>query len=99
MIIKDTIENIVSATYATKNNIEVNISPNPAFQQLKIDIKKTDHAPLDMELINTQGISLFSSAIYESRTIDLSSYPAGMYFVKIYDKDKNVKIHKFIKQD
>ncbi len=73
----------------------VKLTPNPASDYIEIsgDINNNSTGQIKIEIFNTMGINLTPNGIdIQNGKIDISSMPAGAYFIKI-----NGKIEKFIK--
>jgi len=65
-----------------KINDNVNIFPNPAVEQLNIEIENPDNAMI--EIYNAIGNRIFSKAIHsQTEKIDLSDFSTGFYLVKV----------------
>ena len=83
-------------TSIQQNNFEneFTIFPNPATTQLTIEtIQKAE-----IEILNIQGQLMKNiSSAFNKITIDISSFPSGMYFVKI-KTEKETAVKKFIKE-
>ncbi|MEO9258248.1 MAG: T9SS type A sorting domain-containing protein, partial [Crocinitomicaceae bacterium] len=58
-----------------------NIYPNPTKD--KLFINSTTSEPLDLEVISITGQVMSSFKIQNSMTLDIESYPNGIYFIKI----------------
>lgn len=67
------------------NNIRpespVNVFPNPASDLIEIQYDGSKAA--DLKLIDFQGNVLIQASFQDQATLDISAYPAGMYFVEI----------------
>lgn len=70
---------------------QVNIYPNPTTGKVIIDSK---HSINSIEIYNLLGENIYSNSKFNLQTsneIDLSNFPKGIYFVKIYDGTKTYK--------
>ena len=85
----------VSVTEHEGNSIS--IYPNPAQDFLTVQIAQPGH--FTMQIYNVQG-QLVGTAITEESTcqLNISNYPGGCYFIKIFEKENYCKTIKFIKQ-
>ncbi len=73
-----------------ENNSLISIFPNPS--NGKFQIKSTGADIRKLEIYNALGKVIYSNSKFnrqESNEIDLSGYPKGIYFVKIFDGEKN----------
>ena len=72
---------------------KINFFPNPAHSFIVIDgIDDSFH----YQIFNTQGM-LIEDKFNNTQKIDVSNLSNGMYFLRIYDEDKNYRLAKFIK--
>jgi len=68
------------------NHLPINIYPNPATNELTIEFDEGELFETDITLFNILGEVVFSSPnekIGQKKTIDISSLPAGIYFVEL----------------
>ena len=76
--------------------LEVELSPNPAINQLLIRpiglIEKADYVIRDMT-----GRIIVKNVLFGTESIDISSYSPGVYLVQVKEGDREVKM-KFVKQ-
>ncbi|MFC2130071.1 T9SS type A sorting domain-containing protein [Bacteroidota bacterium] len=68
--------------------LEVMLSPNPANDELILNIKSTDKGEHNIYIYNAQGIELGNvswqgNSVNKKINIDVSSYPIGLYFVNV----------------
>ncbi len=73
----------------------VRIYPNPADDKLNIDISSDMQQNLKLELIDMLGKMLWSENISDNKgvyhgSIDINSYPAGIYFISISGENLNI---------
>jgi serine protease len=89
---KDTLKRVIKVAKATTTGIETSLNgitldfyPNPVSNSLTIDFSSnTPPDDLSIELINALGITIFTSEKgTRNTTIDMSSYSAGIYYVKL----------------
>ena len=70
---------------------DITISPNPASSELYIDIENANFQKAVLEVINLQGQLMKRIQTNDSKTrFDVTTYPAGLYFVKIEIEGKVV---------
>lgn len=84
--------NEVLSINETPTNIQIAMFPNPAKTMFYIE---TDKAISQIEIFNQQG-QLIKKA--NTKNIDISELPRGLYFVKVSLTDKSLKEGKFIKE-
>ncbi|MCX6231510.1 MAG: T9SS type A sorting domain-containing protein [Bacteroidetes bacterium] len=78
----------------TKQDI-IEIYPNPATDLL--NIKTTDGNTAFIELRNTLGQVVYSTYFKSEISVNLKSYPKGLYFVSLREKDKILAVKKILK--
>ena len=76
-------------------NTEINIYPNPASKYLTIETNANYKQSL--EIVNMLGQSMHTYYIYSKATIDISTFPKGIYFIKL-NTEKGIIIKKFVKE-
>jgi len=77
---------------ATPEAFNVNIYPNPANNQLNFSSDYT-HGNLSVLIVNAQGQEMARFAFSGNRSIDVSRWNAGVYFVKILGgTEKTMKV-------
>lgn len=85
------------------NGTTVTVSPNPIMNSAFVEISGTDLENHQFSIRNSLGQIIFTSAImegnYYSDRIDLSEFPAGMYFLTLRDNTTGaMEVSKLIKQ-
>jgi len=76
-------------------NIELSVYPNPTTGQLEIS---WDDKRIRIELFTVVGQKVFSSSVYNANHIvDISSQPAGIYFLKLISDDSQETTVKIIR--
>lgn len=79
-----------------KSDISISLFPNPSSDYLTI---KTSIEPIRVVLINQTGeVVLMKTIKFFSEIINISTLPAGIYIVKIYDENQNSFHRKLIIQ-
>ena len=79
-----------------ENNTDLfTISPNPATNNLQINI--CEAGKYTMEIYSVNGTMVKQEQINHSSTIDVSALVAGNYFIKIYNAT-TTGIRAFVKQ-
>ena len=81
---------------------KINVYPNPARNNLNIDIVSGIAGNASVSLINANGQSILEKEIrvtsgYTHTVLDASSLPGGIYFVRI-TTDKEVTVRKIVIQ-
>ncbi len=71
-----------------EENISLNVYPNPLRDKFNIEISGMEQDYLDLLVVNAQGQAIFNYHINRfageySNTIDMSYFPAGIYYLKI----------------
>ena len=75
---------------------EINIYPNPTFDQLNINNLKS---PATYQMLNIVSATIQQGTLNESNnSILMQSLPDGMYMLEITDEQKNRTVYKIIKQ-
>jgi hypothetical protein len=80
------------------NNGQITVSPNPASSEIKVISNQL--TVIGIDIYNMLGEKVYTSPPTDNRspiTINVSSFPSGMYFVKI-KSEKGVVVKKFIKE-
>lgn len=75
------------------NGLLVRVYPNPSRQYVFVEHNLSQKG-LTVALMNAQGKTLRTGNL---SVIDISTYPPGMYYVRIMDWEKNVYVRKIIK--
>ena len=80
---------VLGGQSSIENNMEINISPNPAKQ--RINITATSYSNNNIRLLNTNGDVIYSK-IFQGNThiIDTSKLAPAVYYVKLWNNDYNV---------
>ena len=82
----------------TLQNSDVNLYPIPVTGYLNVSLPYTS-VQTSLSIFNISGVEIYSSNISGNLTeIDMSSYSAGIYIVKITSPDKGVITRKIIKE-
>jgi glucuronoarabinoxylan endo-1,4-beta-xylanase len=77
-------------------NQNVNVYPNPANNQLIVSSERLTVA--EIKIYNVIGELVYSSKVNTAKTtIDVSSYPVGLYFIGVQTATQSIN-KKFIKQ-
>ncbi|MTB50645.1 T9SS type A sorting domain-containing protein [Lewinella sp. W8] len=86
--------NAVSAIFP---NHEISLFPNPVRDQLLIRATPAFLHPVTLTLHNGRGQVLRKDLLTGHQSFDLSTYPAGLYYVALTDQHRTVT-HKVVKQ-
>ncbi|GGD60759.1 hypothetical protein GCM10011514_25920 [Emticicia aquatilis] len=84
--------------------INARVFPNPTADVIDLDLDETlSKQLLDVSLSNSQGFMIFKGngtwdSIKQQLNSDLSKRSAGVYFLKIADKQRRVSVFKIVKQ-
>jgi hypothetical protein len=80
----------------TENNNLISIYPNPATSEILIRFGKNVYYKI--QLCNALGEILKQTAInYNTTSINISSFPKGIYFIIITDNEGNKMMKKIMK--
>jgi len=90
-------ENCATFLNVSTNTIDysINLFPNPAKDQLTIELK----VPSQLTVMNLLGeLVLRTNLNAGNNTVDVSSYPSGVYLIQVTNEDGSVNQTKFIKE-
>jgi hypothetical protein len=78
------------------------IYPNPASERLRIKLERTSSANLKLMLFDSKGVLMWNKSIYafpgtDIQSIDLSTFPAGLYHLRVHENGKNQQSKSFLK--
>lgn len=74
------------------------VQPNPVHDLLNIRILGAETQPCIFSLYNTSGLQVLDKTVFAASTdIDLSAYPAGMYWFALKKEGNTVKTGKIVK--
>ena len=81
----------------------INIYPNPAKDNLQVQIDSDKKATLQMQILSLDGKVLRSNSFASTagsilRSINISALPKGSYFLKVISTEKEESVVKFEKQ-
>lgn len=82
--------NIPTSVELTEKNKDIQIYPNPNIGIFNITFK-TAVAQTEVEIYNALGEKIYAASNFKQQTsceINISNYPKGIYFVKIYGGEK-----------
>jgi len=84
---------------ATKEQLLVNISPNPTPDVLNVTLLDPSLRNLRLTLSNTNGQVLVPSLMIEpwKNEVDLSRFPPGVYYLNVTDQERTFQTYKIIK--
>ncbi len=91
--------NLVSVNILSDLNTSLNVYPNPAFNLLNVKMDK-EFEIQHIELYSITGQKVNAKSIEKTDDfiqIDISNLSEGLYFLKVYDKDKIMGTSKFFK--
>jgi len=79
------------------NNANIKVFPNPTNGVFIVEVDKTEVKELRIELTNTNGLLLYCKEIYSLddrvfKSIDLSEYSPGIYFLKLISINKKYTV-------
>jgi hypothetical protein len=83
---------------ATGINIQISAFPNPTADFILLNIKEYNFKTLDYQVYDVTGKLFASGTTCEKSTrIDLGKFPPSIYFLKVIDNQKEIKVFKIIK--
>ena len=76
---------IMEITSVEKIEIIQNFSfaPNPASDEINISLELSKSDAIDLNIINSIGISVYDDKIESNKSIDVSNFPNGVYFIHL----------------
>lgn len=79
-------------------NNALSVYPNPTNTSLNVKLSNTDELPESFSIYNMLGQQITTELVFRTSdlVIDVSSYSAGMYFIKL-KKNDNTKTIQFVK--
>lgn len=69
-------------------NNQINLSPNPVLDQLKIEISTNSSIQLNIEIFTTSGVKVMETKIKNGSNISTNLLKSGVYLLKIMQEDK-----------
>ncbi|MEI7802520.1 MAG: T9SS type A sorting domain-containing protein [Bacteroidota bacterium] len=96
----DTLTSIQNENLKTKSSVR--IFPNPATEQLTIELLRQaqhDSNQFEIEITDVMGRIIYKEQSYSHLSIiHCQLFSAGIYFVKVYMNDGIVEVRKFVKE-
>ena len=90
--------NCVSAVMEYENISNIVVAPNPSNGVFTITLQNTPNKNSEIEIFNSLGQSINKDILNtQTKTIDISNYPKGFYFLKISSEEKYL-FKKIIKE-
>jgi hypothetical protein len=90
---------ITAIDIASNVNLSYSVYPNPTSDYLILKIENENITKFGAMLYDLKGNLVKSVKIYGADTkIDMLQYPSAVYFLKVIDKNKEVKTFKIIKK-
>ncbi|MGP8215753.1 MAG: T9SS type A sorting domain-containing protein [Bacteroidia bacterium] len=89
-----------SISTLASNSASISVYPNPNNGAFQLRIKNYESGIRNVEIYNLLGEKVYSqfSTFNSQFSIDISSRPAGMYFIRLESSDGNVATKKFVKE-
>ncbi len=89
---------VITGTNDLQINLKVAVYPNPVFDYLTLTIQHLELSQFSYQLLDIQGKILNQEKLRNSITnIKMESLNNGIYFLKILNKQKQLKTYKIIK--
>ncbi len=92
----DWICEVISTEEYISERARLKIYPNPATDNLFIQLNDNNHLPLNVTLYDAQGKFVKSIALSESSQVNVQDLPAGIYLMKAIAEGR-VYVEKFVK--
>lgn len=87
-----------SVSHVSPNENNISIYPNPANNELSIEVLN-GVAPREIEIVNALGVQSLKLKVQRPNTqVNIRSLPAGVYFVKVRMMNGEIQVKKFIKE-
>ncbi len=97
VITNTTTNSFISGIHEINSVNEVTVFPNPAEIQLTIQSGKMNMISID--IADVLGRNIYIEKLNQkTSTINLKSFPSGVYFIKALMQDGNVQVKKFVKE-
>ncbi len=95
------VSELVDVIEINNKGIVVKLYPNPARDKLFFDINVDKPVDLKLELLNVNGKALISNRLsvqsYRNQVLDISPFPSGIYYLRMYGvQDNKAIIRKII---
>jgi len=92
------VDGINSVNNLNNNPAHVMVYPNPAYDNLTIEISTPSSAKNNLSIFNTLGEKIFTENFHEQKhTVNISPFPNGIYFIEV-KTEKEIFRKKIIKQ-
>ena len=88
----------VNPTLNHTDDFNLKAYPNPASDELNINLEGTIHGAANLQLVNVQGQIIYTQQLtndnIQNITLNITPYPAGIYLLRVLDEQqiKTVKI-------
>ena len=101
----EAVSNVLSVTVSGVDNLEaainISVSPNPFTAAVQLDFDAIEAGNFTLRILNTEGKEMYrekiSGAGNTAQTVDLSTLPAGVYFLHLGNDDGEF-IEKLVKE-
>jgi len=90
----DTIVSIIEPQFQNSNIVE--IQGNPFSSNLKLQTNNSK--PFQLKFYNTAGQLIATQNINHQLSLNTQNWPAGIYFMQVYDEDELLGVKKLVKQ-
>jgi len=70
---------------AVENENALSVYPNPATDEIKIDLSSFNNSQIDLTIIDITGKTVAAFNMKNTNTIDVSNLKSGIYFIKVSD--------------
>lgn len=69
---------------------EFNIMPNPATDFINIELKLNTNENINLEILNSVGVSVYNSPISSSQNVDVSGLTNGIYIIHLSHENQSM---------
>jgi len=92
-------EQVTSLIERALPSSEMLVFPNPTNQVVSVSLKNNQQIK-ELIIVNNAGHELFRRQNQtDNFSTDVSSFPAGMYYIKVWTMNQTYLVHKFVKTD
>jgi hypothetical protein len=80
-------------------DLTISIYPNPASEQVTLTVKNGGPEKISYQLIDQAGRTLYGNSLkLPESVLSVQRLPAGVYFLRIFAGNEDMKVYKIIKQ-
>lgn len=93
---------VTKVTQLLKNDLKINLFPNPSNQTVSLEIKNIENRNLILDIVDISGQYIQQNILIlsEQTVVNVSQFAAGVYFFQIRDNKENQQaIYSITKQN